>query len=275
MSVPRYAYAVLLACAALVAVEIAARHAMDLKYYGSDSEVGFWLLPNQSGGSLLVDTFEINAAGFNVGERYSLAGENDIILVGDSLVAGPGIDHNNKLGPVLEKVAGLQVWPLSTGGWALTNELRALERKSIDGAEAIVFLLNAGDLGQPAEWTSDYDLPRARPAIYLLYALQKEFPIFRRPVRSLPVRRGNVEAEWRDFRSRVKAPVFIIGYESVATTGQKCQWIPEWISDPAFCFDPIERGEGNLMKDSIHLTEEGTARLAAFIATKVDLSGVP
>lgn len=58
--------------------------------------------------------------------------------------------------------------PLTAGSWAFANQLRIISHKSVDDAEAIVFILNAADFEQPSQWQSEYQTPQSEPKLYFL-----------------------------------------------------------------------------------------------------------
>lgn len=251
----------------LVVAELAARATIDIKLYGSDTEVGYWLLPNQSGGSLLVGSYAINSDGFGVAEPFDPSAPNDVILIGDSHVMGTsGLNQHERLGPMLEQHTGWKVWPLAAGSWALANQLRMVHRKQIDGVEAIIFILNARDLDKPSQWRNEYDLPRREPSLYLPYAVQKVLPKLRNTTQHLPVRKADLKAEWSRFRRTVNVPVVIIGYDSPKMTLGDCEWMPSWLDAPTLCFDPLEQGGARSMIDTVHLNAVGNKNFARFIA---------
>lgn len=259
--------------ASVFSVELVARSLIDIKLYERDVEVGYWSKPNQSGGALLTKPYVFNAQGFGTEDTYLPDGERDVLLLGDSIVAG-NFENNQeaRLGIVLEHKTDWEVWPMATGSWSLANELRVTKRISLDGIEAIIFVINSEDLHEPSYWKSDYHLPRTEPTFYIIYALQKLFRILRPESTPLRVRKGNLENEWTEFRAGTSIPVFVFGYDWAKTTGQKCKWLPNWIDAETFCYDPIAMGFEEHMTDAIHLSDKGNEIFANFIADKLERS---
>lgn len=251
--------------------ELIARKAIDLKYYAADDEVGYYLLPDQHGGSLVVGSYDINHDGLGVAEPFAPSPRFDVLLVGDSIVLGTSrIDQAERLGPLLEQYTGWNVWPLSAGSWSLWNELRMIERNSkFQRVDAIVFVLNAEDFQRPSSWTSEFSHPRSEPASYLAYAFFKTFRGLRTREDPFPVRQSDLRADWRAFLSRSDKPVYVIGYDGVETSGSGCKWLPEWIEVRSGCFDAGGRDRRSELIDTIHPNAKGNERLARFIETFV------
>ncbi|MXO86499.1 hypothetical protein GRI38_10730 [Altererythrobacter aurantiacus] len=246
--------------------ELAVRAMVDIKLFERDTEVGYWFKPGQSGGSLLTGSYAFNSDGFGVADEFRTTNGTDVLLVGDSVVWGTSAhQQEERLGPQLQRVTGWKVWPLATGSWSLANELRYLKRVPLEGTDAIIFVLNSADVGQPSHWNSEYVLPRSRPPSYLLYSLQRLYPFLRPPEKELPVRPADLKSEWEEFAASVDVPVYVIGYESGASSGSSCSWLPVWLDVPTFCYDPIGRNLEGAMLDSIHLTAEGNKLFARFI----------
>lgn len=256
----------LLPFALVVAGELAVRGLIDIKLYGADGEVGYWTLPDQRGGAALTGSYAYNAQGFGVARPFDPSGSQDLILVGDSIVAGTSaIDQHQRLGEVLGRESGWQVWPLATGSWALANQLRALKRVDLAGVEAIVFLLNPTDFGAPSAWRSEYDLPRSPPRSYLLQALRKHMPFLRSNDQPIAVRPADLPVEWAAFRAASEIPVIIVAYESDGT-GTSCEWVPAWLGPPATCIDLVAMGYRHALVDVLHPTPEGNAVIAQMVA---------
>lgn len=270
LNMSRLARAALIAALLVATGELAVRSLFDIKLYGADAEVGYWALPNQSGGSPLTGSYAFNSEGFGVSQEYDTSGPKDVLLVGDSLVAGTSeLDQSERLGVALERQSGWQVWPLATGSWALANELRALTRIDLDGVEAIVFVLNSEDFDAPSQWRGDHDLPRAQPRSHFLHALQKAIPFLRGPSEPILVREGNLAAEWSSFQAAAETLVFVVGYEWKKTTGQDCEWMPEWIEPVSLCVDLIGTGHGENMLDAMHPDARGNEVIAKTIAARL------
>lgn len=265
----RLARSVLILALVVAAGELALRGLFDIKLYGADAEVGYWSLPDQAGGAPFTGSYAFNSDGFGVSERYDTSGSNDVLLVGDSVVAGTvSLDQGERLGSVLSRRTGWRVWPLATGSWALPNQVRALRRVDLDGVEAIIFVLNSLDFQPASEWPGEYEMPRAKPLSYLHQAIRKMLPFLRGPHKPIPVRQEGLAAEWARFRADAKVPIYIVGYEWEGTTGRNCDWLPGWIGPAALCIDLIGVGGGHHMLDAIHPDARGTEAIAKAIARR-------
>lgn len=266
----------------LVVGEVAARLMVDLKLHGRDSEVGYYLLPNQSGDSLLVGSFEVNPQGLGVKEPFRPSKEFDLLLVGDNLVLGTfRYDQGQRLGPIIEEQTGWEVWPLAAGSWSLWNELRMLSRRpNLQHVDAIVFVLNAKDFEKVSQWKNEYDHPTKKPISYLLYAIQKRIVGLRAGDASIPVRGSDLSVDWKEFVEGSSIPVLVVGVhldQQLALNrsggGESfrgdCAWLPTWMTVPTSCFRPRAGGEGDLSSDMTNLNPTGNRHLAQFIASAV------
>ena len=265
----RLAHAVLILALIAAAGELAVRGLYDIKLYGADGEVGFWSRPNQAGGAPLTGSYAFNSDGFGVSDRYVTSGDKDVLLVGDSVVAGTAsIEQDQRLALALARRTGWRVWPLATGGWALPNEVRALGRIDLSGVEAIILVVNSLDFQAAAQWPGDDEMPRAQPVSHLYQAIRKLLPFLRGPREAIPVRQEDLSTEWARFRAAAKVPVYIVGYESKGTAGRNCDWLPAWIGPEALCVDLVEMGRGGDMLDAIHPDARGNEAIAALIAAR-------
>ena len=101
-----------------------------------------------------------------------------ILLLGDSIVFGGGIDYRpeERLGSCLAKlVPDGRVWSASAGSWAFLNELSYLRthRDVVSGVKRIVWVLNSGDLGARSSWKSEFSHPTRKPIWLALFLAMK------------------------------------------------------------------------------------------------------
>lgn len=246
--------------------EVAARVALNFPLYDADSEVGYWLRPNQSG-HFLANDWAFDSDSLGVAEEFKPSGRFDVLLVGDSVVLGGNrLKQGDKLGPVIERMTGWQVWPASAGSWAVQNELAFLRRKPhlVEGADAIVFVINSGDFDKPSAWASEYTHPRTPPVSYLLYALRRYLWPPQIGPSPMPVPQRPTAEDWLEF-ARGK-PVIVLAYTSRKDAGTNCNWIPpEFLkAGKWYCYDANPLGP-RAFAHSIHPTEWGNRVLARAI----------
>jgi hypothetical protein len=229
------------------------------------------VLPDQTGDGLVTGSFAFDHLGLGVSEPFELSPTRpDILLLGDSIVLGASsLDQPERLGPVIERQTGWNVWPLSAGSWALWNELRVVERHpELLDVDLIVIVVNDGDFDRPSEWRSEMTHPRSRPLSYAVYAVQKFMagptPSGRAP---FPVRRSDLRKDWAHFVSRTKARVLVVGYAAPKAPSAKCRWRPDWLVEKISfaCYDVLENGGRATLVDGSHPNAEGNLRLARFI----------
>lgn len=251
--------------------EMAVRGLFDIKLYGADGEVGYWVLPDQEGGAPLTGSYAVNASGFATSRAYAPVGPRDLVLVGDSIVAGTsGLDQAQRLGARLEGRSGWTVWPLATGSWGLANQMRALRRVDLTGIEAIVFVLNTQDLGPPSAWTSEYDLPTREPRLHLVHALRKALPFLRGRETPMTIRPADLPREWQAFRASNTIPVVVFGYENDGAGAGACDWLPPWLGRVAACIDLVAMGQQHAMLDGMHPGPQGNAIMASAITESLE-----
>jgi hypothetical protein len=204
-----------------------------------------------------------------------------------------------KLGPLLEKkFPGWRVWPASAGSWSIANETVYLDRHPAvqKEADALVWVLNTGDLDAPSKWSSEETHPRRRPASALGFVFQK-FVLPRiwkpapssaepaKPVQILPATETALREHYGQLRAahpdrkilfviypqqielQPAAPADEALYEKFrdrvrANTGPEAD-IVEVRDDP--------RWKRELYRDGIHPTAQGNAVLAEIIAGHLTL----
>jgi hypothetical protein len=247
--------------------EIAARWIFDFPLHGADREVGYYMLPDQSGSFLLQNDWVFDHDGLGTAAEFTPSHAFDVLLTGDSIVYGGNpLAQREKLGPVLQDKTGWHVWPAAAGSWSLQNELAFLRRKPhlVRGADIIVFVVNAGDFGEPSSWKSPYTHPRERPTFFLSYLYERYVANVAAPERSpLPVLQRDIRADWTRFIAAADKPILVIGYAG-ATGPRGCDWLPDWLAEGVTlqCYDPLTRYGSGVFRDEIHPNAVGTVRLA-------------
>ncbi|MCL4069289.1 hypothetical protein M3484_22280 [Pseudomonas sp. GX19020] len=275
-----------------VASEIGARYAgvIDFPLYEANNRVGYLPLPNQSGSFMRTNDFYTNDLSMGVIDTFENT-ENDILLVGDSLVwGGNPYKQADKLGPKLqsaldERGVDAKVWPISAGSWAIINEVNWLEDHPVvvSATETMIFILNSEDFDQPSSWRNPLTHPRERPASaigYLLYkyifspaipAIEADLTVPSRPVgEALAATIANCSCRVQIWLHPMKAELALPSdqtnlemnfskIEALLPEGTKVHRIrdiPDW-------------GQ-KLYRDSIHPTPEGMNILGQAIAASLD-----
>jgi hypothetical protein len=256
-------------------MEATARSAFDFPLYEVDGEVGYWLSPDQRGTFLFTNDWAFNSESLGVAQEFRPTGGVDVLLVGDSIVyGGNGLRQADKLGPLLERRSGWRVWPLGTPGWALQNELAFLRRDPslVDRADVIVFVLEAKDFAEPAQWRSPYTHPRERPAFFLPYLFDR-YVLSTRTTDEIPfpVKQRDVLADWLAFASAAEKPVVVMAHSNRFQSNQACAWVQRAFTQVGNwnCFDGIQSLGSDAFRDDIHPTVAGNRALAAHIEAAV------
>jgi hypothetical protein len=99
-----------------------------------------------------------------------------ILIVGDSVVEGGlRIGQDETLAAQLARIGGAPAYPLACHGWALANELAALEQlPDWQAAHCLVLVLNTGDLDQVGKATSALSFPTRRPRLLLPWLVRRQ-----------------------------------------------------------------------------------------------------
>jgi len=92
----------------------------------------------------------------------------DFLLIGNSIVLGGNpINHDDKLGPLLEKElgAGSTVWSVAAGGWTNVNEMLYLDRNPdvLQNADTVIVEYMGGGLAGANPWPGYYVFPDHKP----------------------------------------------------------------------------------------------------------------
>lgn len=271
----------------VAAVEIAARAAgaVDFPVYEANNEIGYIPKASQSGSFLRKNDWYFNAKSMGASEFSPSAG-TDLLLIGDSIVYGGNpYRREDRLGPQLQKAAGIAVWPISAGSWALRNELAYLRSNPdvVAQVDRFVFVLNAGDFNQASSWSCEATHPRSRPVWAGLYLFQKYVWDWH-PCGAVP---ENLKVPDGDWKRELKAflaspgvqgkPIDFFLYPALPEmSGQgspservenHAQAVREVAGDAVSLFsvgrDP--RWSTKYYRDGIHATPEGNAVLAGII----------
>ena len=149
---------------------------LDFPLYYADNVIGYIPLPTQSGAFLKKNKWSFNSLSMQNDEEFSSALHSDIILIGDSLVAGgnPYLKED-RLGAQLSRALNKQVWSISAGSWGLRNELTYLRihPEIVEKVDSIIFITNSEDFDEASSWACEYTHPRTYPILGILYLYKK------------------------------------------------------------------------------------------------------
>jgi hypothetical protein len=169
-----------LAAGALVASELAVRALglTDFPVYVVDPQVGYYYRADQRGRFLNRNSWAVNARGMPTGKPWAPDRALDIVVIGNSIVAGGNpYEQRERLAPLLERLAGehYDVWPVAAGGWSTVNEVAYLGMVPDVVATADLFVWShvAGGLTKPNHWLGDAIFPRERPRWATGYVLRR------------------------------------------------------------------------------------------------------
>ena len=136
-------------------------------------------------------------------ELESIAGAT--ILVGDSVVdGGMNLDQSETLTSRVRALTGRTVYPVACHGWSLANEMLALQAMpEWESAEALVWLINPGDLDNITRGDDQFSFPTVRPRLLLpwIFARTVKRHASYRPLASNPLR----DQINKEFRSKLKS----------------------------------------------------------------------
>lgn len=273
---------VVVVAALALAAEFALRlmGVINFPLFDANARIGYIPRPQQIGVFAGRTAWEFNERSMGTWRPFE-PGNNDIVLVGDSIVFG-GTKHRSfeRLGPQLELATGTMVWPISTPSWALQNELQYLldNPDVLAAAGRLVIVVNKEDFGNPASWRSDLTHPRSRPRSALVYLIRKAFArwIYKR---KLPfkdqyrVPSASYIAMFRDVAAQVRKPIDVVFYahraDFVAGNYRAAAALDDLAREGAVIHlaTTADNWSADFYEDTVHPTPEGLRRLATTIAT--------
>jgi hypothetical protein len=271
----------------------------DFPLYDTDDEIGYVPKPNQAGQFANQHVWYFNADSMR-NHPFSGDAQADILLIGDSIVFGGGINYQpeQRLGACLqEEYRKGKVWAASAGSWAFLNELTYLERhpEVVSGVGRIIWVLNTGDLARRTQWTNSYTHPTDRPRLLCLYLAGKWWHSRGRgywqswlgsppPEVPLAVERSiGEEARTRflSMPSEIRAKSFFILYPDRKEHEQLCadappvhwQLIQEFLEEARVQWAPVPAKSfpaDGFYDDGIHPTPQGNKILAVQLNVLMD-----
>ncbi len=208
-----------LGLAGLLAAEVGARAigAVDFPTYDANPVTGYIPTANTAG-RLLGRDWVFNEHHMGVAAPFAPTAATDVVLIGDSLVYGTSsYRQNQRLGPNLQALSGVTVWPVGAGSWSVANELAYLNANPevVAGADRLVFIVNYADIQSGSVWKSDLTHPRHHPVSAVAYLAAKT--LFK-PASDDPRfgEEGPVLADWRAFAARYGRRIDVILYPNKA-----------------------------------------------------------
>lgn len=149
----------------------------DFPLYDTDPAFGYIPKPLDGGNFRGRYSWTINEYSMR-NEPFDGRSSKDILLIGDSIVFGGGIDYtpSQRLGACLQReLPSERVWSIGAGSWALLNEHSYLQRTGpvVELTEKIYWLVNWKDFGDRSVWASDLVHPRQKPLLLSYYLLMK------------------------------------------------------------------------------------------------------
>jgi len=199
----------------LAAAEIGARAvgAVDFATYDANPVTGYIPTANTSG-RLLGRDWVFNEHHMGVAARFAPTPATDVVLIGDSLVYGTSAyRQSQRLGPSLEALSGVTVWPVGAGSWSVANEVAYLNANPevVASADRLIFIVNYADIQSGSVWKSDLTHPRHHPLSAVAYLAAKK--LFQPPSDDPRFgEEGPVLAQWRDFTARYGRRIDVILY---------------------------------------------------------------
>jgi hypothetical protein len=204
-----------LGLAGLLAAETGARAigAVDFATYDVNPVTGYIPTAGTSG-RLLGRDWVFNEHHMGAAEPFAPTQATDVVLIGDSLVYGTSAyRQTQRLGPALQTLSGVTVWPIGAGSWSVANELAWLNTNPdvVASADRLVFIVNYADIQAGSVWKSDLTHPRHHPVSALAYLAGKKF--FNPPSDDPRFgEEGPVLAQWREFTARYGRRIDVILY---------------------------------------------------------------
>jgi lysophospholipase L1-like esterase len=259
--------------------------------YDVDHEIKYIPAANQHGRFLNRNAWYFNDRHMGNKANWDPAKHPDVLLVGNSIVLGGNpFNHDDKLGPLLEKDlgGGATVWSAAAGGWSNVNEMVYLDRNAdvLQNADAVIIEYMEGGLSAPNPWPGYYVFPDRKGLSLTSYAIGKYVvrPLLGRVTTdfgSLPATGATDPAQLLRFKTLVSTiakdhKLVIFMYPMLKNLRNKPGWlaaiapIQEICRDFALtCIDVAQEPnwtEGAYSADGVHPTVSGNKTLASILA---------
>ncbi len=163
-----------------ISSEVYLRYAGFASYpiYDVDAQIKYIPAANQHGSFLNHNAWFFNDRHMGNISNWSAEKHPNILLIGNSIVLGGNpFNHQDKLGPLLEKDLGgrYTVWSAAAGGWSNINEMTYLDRNAdvVRNADAVILEYMDGGFSAPSNWPGYYVFPDQKPWSLTLYTFRK------------------------------------------------------------------------------------------------------
>lgn len=146
--------------------------------YDVDNEIKYIPAASQRGSFLNRNDWYFNDRHMGNKSNWDPEKHPNLLLIGNSIVLGGNpFNHDDKLGPLLEKDLDgrFTVWSAAAGGWSNVNEMVYLERNAdvLQNAEAVIIEYMEAGLAAPSPWPGFYVFPDYKSSFLTSYAVGK------------------------------------------------------------------------------------------------------
>ncbi|MGF7161298.1 hypothetical protein FHS85_002933 [Rhodoligotrophos appendicifer] len=254
----------------------------DVPLYEADDRIGYIPKPDQSETLFLKSHWDFNDKSMGISRPFAGDPERDILLVGDSIVMGTNKYYQeDRLGPQLENIVKVPVWPIGASSWSVQNEIEYLKRfPDVAGSVArIVFIFNVFDFqDDPSSWRNPISHPLERQWSLVWFLAEKYLlkPAFDQD-EVLRVQRR----DWLDDLSLIAQALdkpidlFLYPTREEISIGKPCFTLPDRLSKvpniTIHCIGKDPRWSVADYEDDIHPLANSTPKLAQIIADNIPL----
>jgi hypothetical protein len=149
----------------------------DFPLYDVDREIGYIPKPSTAGQFAGRYEWYFNAQSMR-NEPFTGSAATDVLLLGDSIVFGGGIDYHpdERLGSCLDALYDRgHVWSAAAGSWSFPNELTYLQRhpEVVSKVRRILWIMNSGDFAGRTQWSSNRTHPMEKPILLSFYLFDR------------------------------------------------------------------------------------------------------
>jgi lysophospholipase L1-like esterase len=262
--------------------------------YDIGDEIKYIPAANQHGNFLNRNAWYFNDRHMGNISNWRREKHPNVLLIGNSIVFGGNpFNHDDKLGPILEKDlgAGYAVWSVAAGNWSNVNEMAYLDRNPdvLQNADTVIFEYMSGGLFAASPWPGDYVFPQHKPLlltnyIFRKYVLPSLHGFSTTEFDSLPKTGVTDAAQLERFKTLVSSiskdrKVVILLYPPLDELHDRSRWLRETAEvrelcqgSSVTCVDVAQEPawtENAYSDDGIHPTIAGNIVLASILARVV------